>query len=78
MIPRQSLSEVGPYKYKTSFDSSLNPPLRDAANVNASEVYVCPRTAVVYVLEETAGAYYKVFVDGYVGYVSEALLASRR
>ncbi|UOQ53051.1 SH3 domain-containing protein [Hymenobacter cellulosivorans] len=75
IIPKpQSLSSVGKYLYKTSFDAPFGPALRDAPSITANEIYACPRTAQVYVLEEMDGLYRKVFVDGYVGYVAKTLL----
>ncbi|WP_157886761.1 hypothetical protein [Hymenobacter sp. PAMC 26628] len=72
-------SSPSEFRFKTYFNNpGINPPLRDNASVTANEVYSCPTDAAVYVLEDTPGSgYCKVYVNGYTGFVSKALLAKQ-
>jgi hypothetical protein len=52
--------------------------LRAEPNINAVEIYTCPKTATVQVLESSAAEnmYCKVSVNGHTGYVAKRLLSS--
>ena len=64
------------FKFKTTFDDpGINPPLRDGPSPLAAELYSCPQDAAVYVLEKAPGnSYWKVSVNGHIGYISKALI----
>ncbi|QIL78138.1 SH3 domain-containing protein [Hymenobacter sp. HDW8] len=75
--PSSSAEELN-YRLITTFNSPMDPPLRAAPDINAEEVYTCPKTATVYVLGEPQGPYCKVAVNGRIGYVAVALLQKSR
>ena len=61
--------------YQTSFiDSPFEVPLRESPNVNSREIYKCPKNASVYVLDNKGEDFFKVRVNGYIGYVSKKML----
>jgi len=63
------------YKFQTAFDNPLfNVPLRMEPNVNSKEIYSCPKNSTVYIIDDSRTTFYKVRVDGHVGYVSKSLL----
>lgn len=66
----------GTYPYSTKFDNpTFSPPLRNSPSINSPEVYACPISSHVTVIESITGTgYCKVVVDGRTGYVSQALL----
>ena len=60
------------YLFQTSFnDPSFEVPLRESPNVNSREIYKCPKNASVYVIDNKGDIYFKVNVNGHVGYVSK-------
>ncbi|AYA37835.1 SH3 domain-containing protein [Hymenobacter oligotrophus] len=61
------------YKYRTHFDSPIGVPLRSAPHIDADQVYLCPLTSIVNVIEDNNPRYYKVSVDGRIGYVAKTL-----
>jgi len=63
------------YKYQASFDDPpFEAPLRERPNVNAREIYKCPKNATVYVIDDNDDVFFKVYVDGYTGYLSKGFL----
>jgi serine/threonine protein kinase len=76
---QSSRSNFNSYKFQTSFDNPvMEPPLREHPNVNSRELYRCPKNATVYVVDNSGEAFFKVRVNGYVGYVSKIFLARKR
>lgn len=65
----------GYYKFSTSFDNPpFEVPLRSEPNVNSREVYKCPKNATVYVIDNSGEIFFKVYVNGYTGYLSKGFL----
>ncbi len=65
----------GQYKFQTTFDNPVfEVPLREQPNVNSIEVYKCPKNATVYVIDNTGETFFKVYVNGYTGYLSKGFL----
>lgn len=65
----------GNYMFSTSFDKPpFEVPLRSEPNVNSREVYKCPINATVYVLDNSGEFYFRVYVNGYTGYLSKRFL----
>lgn len=62
------------YKYMGVIKASFNPPLRESASINAKELYQCIVGEEVYVLDNTQELYYKVDVNGRVGYLSKSFI----
>lgn len=64
--------------YETGFDNpSMLPPLRETPSLEGILIYSCPRNARVCILEKSSGIYYRVRVNGRVGYVSKGFLISK-
>ena len=51
-------------------------PLRESASVNSRAIYQCPKGARVEVLNNSGEAYYRVHINGHVGYVSKSYLTN--
>ena len=65
----------GKYIYFTFIDDQgIDVPLRTLPNVNSEVVYTCPIDAKVFVLNNDHETYYRVYVNGFYGYVSKHLL----
>jgi len=63
--------------YKTHFtDLPFSPPLRSGPGLEYDEIYKCTLGSEVYVLEQ-GGIFYKVVIDGHIGYISGQLLRYR-
>ena len=62
------------YKYKGVVKAGFNPPLRETPSINAKELYQCIVGEEVYVLDNTQELYYKVDVNGRVGYLSKSFI----
>ena len=63
------------YIYQTNFNNPpFEVPLRELPSINSREIYKCPKNATIYVLENKGELFFKVNVDGRVGYVSKKLL----
>lgn len=79
-LPNNSYADyagsVSSASFQTRFNNStIKPPLRNAPTPEAREIYSCPKTAKVYVIGDVPNsAYCKVSVNGYIGFVSKALL----
>lgn len=64
-----------PYKFKTTFNNSVvELPLRVEPNVNSREIYKCPKNSIIYVIDNSGEVYFKVYVNGYTGYLSKGYL----
>lgn len=65
----------GQYKYQTTFDNPIfEVPLREKPSVNSREIYKCPKNATVFVIDNTGEIFFKVYVNGYTGYLSKGFL----
>lgn len=65
----------GYHKFKTTFDNPVfEIPLRDKPSVAGRELYKCPKNATVYVIDNSGKDYFKVYVNGYTGYLRNAFL----
>lgn len=65
----------GNYLFKTTFNNPvINVPLRNSPDPNAKEIYRCPKEATVYVIDNKGDLYFKVYVNGYTGYLSKGFL----
>jgi hypothetical protein len=65
----------GYYKFITTFvDMPFEVPLRSEPNMNSQEVYKCPKNATIYVIESSGDTFFKVYVNGYKGYLTKAVL----
>jgi len=63
------------YKYMTTFDNPpTEVPLREEPNVNSRQVYRCPKESIVYVIDNSGETFFKVYVNGYTGYLSKGYL----
>lgn len=63
------------YKFRTSFYNPLfKIALRDKPSVSGLEIYLCPKDAMVYVIDNSGDNYFKVYVNGYIGYVTKNYL----
>jgi len=51
-------------------------PLRESANVNSRAIYQCPKGARVEILDKSGEVYYRVRINGHVGYVSKSYLTN--
>tara|TARA_R100000306_G_scaffold62450_2_gene70353 strand:- start:1112 stop:3817 length:2706 start_codon:yes stop_codon:yes gene_type:complete len=66
------------YKYKTKFENPpFEIPLRSSASAGGLEIYKCPKNADVYVIDKTTDNYFKVYVNGNVGYVTKNYLVRK-
>jgi len=69
------VSGDGYYKFETTFNNpAFNVPLRSEPNINSRELYQCPKWATVYVIDDSGEIFYKVSVDGRIGYLSKGFL----
>ncbi len=65
----------GLYKFKTTFDDPpFEIPLRELPDVNSEEIYKCPKNSIIYVIENSNNIFFKVYVNGYTGYLSNGFL----
>ena len=64
------------YKFQTTFDNPLDKvPLRELPDIDSRITYMCPINATVYVIDNpTRDVYFKVYVNGYTGYLSKGYL----
>ncbi len=61
--------------FETSFDNpGFEPPLRESPGISSREIYNCPKNAEVCVLDTADKVFYKVIINGHVGYVSKGFL----
>ncbi len=67
---------TGSYEFKTTFDSPPSElPLRSKPSFSSEEIYLCPKDAFVYVIDSSVNEHYwKVYVDGYIGYLAKGHL----
>ncbi|MDT0642737.1 SH3 domain-containing protein [Zunongwangia sp. F363] len=65
---------TGNYLYQTSLKYSSGPPLRTAPSLDAIKIKKCPVNKPIFVIEKTDGIFYKVYVEGTVGYMSSSYL----
>ena len=66
---------TGDFIYSTYLgDNGIPVHVRSLPNVNSKVIYTCPLNAKVYVLNTQNDTYYRVFINGYYGYISKALL----
>ncbi|HPM90998.1 MAG TPA: retroviral-like aspartic protease family protein [Tenuifilaceae bacterium] len=66
---------TGNYKFATTFDNPpFEVPIRSEPNVNSREVYKCPKNATVYVIDNSGEIFFKVYVNGYTGYITKGFL----
>ncbi len=62
-------------QFETSFDTPLSEiPMRIEPKMNSKVIYRCPNNAKVVVLDSRGELYYKVSVNGHIGYVSKSFL----
>ncbi|MBK8723403.1 MAG: retroviral-like aspartic protease family protein [Saprospiraceae bacterium] len=60
----------GYYKFKTTLDNPpFEIPLRDKSGIDGIELYKCPKNATIYVIDNSGQEYFKVYVNGYTGYL---------
>jgi len=64
----QSSSEKEDYLYITTIEISGGS-LRNYPDSDSNEIYNCPKGATVYVLSKVYDKYYRIKVNGYVGYI---------
>lgn len=65
----------GPYKFKTTFDAPpFEIPLRELPDVSSEEIYKCPKNSIIYVIDNSDTNFFKVYVNGYTGYLSTGFL----
>lgn len=65
----------GSYKFKTTFnDPPFEIPLRKLPDVSSEEVYECPKKSIIYVIDNSDNNFFKVYVNGYTGYLSTGFL----
>jgi hypothetical protein len=60
--------------YTFTKSNSIEAPLREAPDINSNALYYCPRSSKVYVLENSDTIYWKVSVNGHIGYMSKSLI----
>jgi clan AA aspartic protease (TIGR02281 family) len=66
---------TGNYKYKTTLDNPvIEVKLRSQPSVYSRVVYTLPKNATVYVIDNSGEVYFKVYVNGYTGYLSKGFL----
>jgi hypothetical protein len=71
----EMVNYYGRYLFWTTFYSSYSYiPLREKIDLNAKIIYDCPQNCKVYVIEDLGNLQYKVFVNGYTGYISSNFL----
>jgi len=71
----EMVNYYGRYLFWTTFYSSYSYiPLREKLDLNSEIIYDCPQVCKVYVLEDLGNLQYKVFVNGYTGYISSKYL----
>jgi clan AA aspartic protease (TIGR02281 family) len=67
------------HKFKTTFDKPpFDLPLRDQPGLAGRELYKCPQNATIYVIDNSGEEYFKVYVDGYTGYLRNYWLKRKR
>lgn len=60
------------YKFQTTFDNPVfEVPLREKPSVNSREIYKCPKNSTIYVIDNSGELFFKVYVNGYTGYLSK-------
>ena len=61
-----------PYKYVSYFAKGVwdGFPLRKKPRFRSEQIYACPRDSKIYVIDNS-GPYFRVNIDGYIGYVSQ-------
>ncbi len=70
---------TGSYKFTSTLDNpSFDLPLRSQPSVSALEIYKCPKNATIYVIDNSGDLYFKVYVNGYTGYISKQWLTRQR
>jgi clan AA aspartic protease (TIGR02281 family) len=66
---------TGYFKFQTTFNNPpFEIPIRTEPNVNSREVYSCPKNAKVYVIDNNDEIFFKVYVNGYTGYLTSGFL----
>ena len=71
----EMVNYYGRYLFWTTFYSSYSfIPLREKIDLNAKIIYDCPQNCKVYVIEDLGNLQYKVFINGYTGYISSKFL----
>lgn len=74
-IAMSGSSNDGNCLYTTNFNNPAIPVLlRNEPNVNAYSVYSCPKNSVVCVIDRNDPIFYRVKIDGQIGYVSKGFL----
>lgn len=65
----------GPFKFVTTFNSPpFEIPLRKVPNFNSEIVYKCPKDSFIYVIDNSKSDFYKVSVNGNIGYLTTGFL----
>ncbi len=66
------LSYSGQYLFKTKLDRPVEEPaLFSAPSLNSREVCKIPKQATIYVIDNTGDLFWKIYVNGYTGYLSK-------
>lgn len=72
---RDVFKDIKNFIYETTFDNVMEEvPLRSEPSILSNEIYNCPKDAIIKVLEYSNDSYYKVYVDGFTGYISKGFL----
>jgi hypothetical protein len=67
------------YLYYTTFDNpDFEVPLRSGPKMSYPEIYKCPIDEIVYVLDKSDVNYYKVKVNGRIGYIAKGFLTRKQ
>ena len=82
IITSESINSEPPndlyYLFRTKFDNPpFEIPLRNSPSIGGIELYKCPKNASVYVIDNSKSTYYKVYVNGYTGYVTKNYLVRK-
>ena len=65
----------GPYKFVTTFNSPpFEIPLRKFPNFESEVIYKCPKESFIYVIDNGKSDFYKVSVNGNIGYLTTGFL----
>ena len=69
----------GNYKFRTWLrNPPIELPLRTQPKTDADVIYKCPKNARVYVIDNSNEFYFKVYVNGHIGYLSSYWLLKKK
>jgi len=85
-VPRSSLKEYdetvyeGSYEFRTTLipNPAIDIKLRDKPNLAGKTWYVVEKSDIIYVIDRSNTDYFKVYVNGYVGYVRSYFLKRKQ